>query len=229
MTEVRAAAIVLGAGAGRRLGAEEPKAFIRIGGRPILAIAAAAAAASPAITALVVTAPLGYEDRAWGCLEGLGLPCAVVAGGDSRQASVRAALEVLPADVDVVVVHDAARPFAPPDLFTSVVRAVAAGADGAVPVVPIADTVKRVREGRILSTVDRDDLSLAQTPQGFPVGVLRAAHERAATDDEMATDDAMMLEEEATVVAVDGDPMNMKITTLFDLAQADARMGGGDA
>jgi 2-C-methyl-D-erythritol 4-phosphate cytidylyltransferase len=226
---VRAAAIVLGAGAGRRIGGEEPKAFLRIGGRPILAVAAAAAAASPAITTLIVTAPSGYEDRAWGCLEGLGLPCAVVPGGQSRRASVRAALQALPAAVDVVAVHDAARPFAPPDLFTSVVRSVAAGADGAVPVVPIADTVKRVRDGRVLTTVDRDDLALAQTPQGFPVDVLRAAHERAATDDEMVTDDAMLLEEEATIVAVDGDPMNMKITTLFDLAQADARMGGSGA
>jgi 2-C-methyl-D-erythritol 4-phosphate cytidylyltransferase/2-C-methyl-D-erythritol 2,4-cyclodiphosphate synthase len=227
VSEVRAAAIVLGAGAGRRVGAEEPKAFLTIGGRPILAVAAAAAVASPAIVALVVTAPAGYEDRAWGCVEGLGVPCAVVLGGTTRQASVRAALEQVPDDTEVVTIHDAARPFAPPDLFTAAVAAVTAGAAGAVPVVPVTDTVKRVRSDAVIGTLDRDELALAQTPQAFRLDVLRAAHERAEREGVRATDDAMLLEGDGRVAAIPGDPMNVKITTLLDLAFADARMGGG--
>jgi 2-C-methyl-D-erythritol 4-phosphate cytidylyltransferase len=228
VSEVRAAAIVLGAGAGRRVGAEEPKAFLTIGGRPILSVAAAAAVASPAISALVVTAPAGYEDKAWGCVEGLGVPCAVVVGGATRQASVRAALDAVPADTEVVTIHDAARPFAPPDLFTATVAAVAAGADGAIPVVPVTDTVKRVRSGTVVDTLDRMELALAQTPQAFRLGLLRAAHERAERDGARVTDDAMLLERDGNVVAIPGDPMNVKITTLLDLAIAEARMGGGD-
>jgi len=229
VTEERAVAIVLAAGAGRRVGAEQPKAFLPIGGRPILAVAAAAAAASPAIDALIVTAPAGYEDPALACVEGLPVPAIVVAGGSSRQESVRLALAALGSDVTVVVVHDAARPFAPPDLFTEVVRAVLDGADGAVPVVPVTDTVKRIHGGRVVATVDRRDLGLAQTPQAFRVSTLRAAHEAAAVDGVEVTDDAMLLEGEGVVAEVPGDPMNVKVTTLLDLAQADARMGGGDA
>jgi 2-C-methyl-D-erythritol 4-phosphate cytidylyltransferase len=225
----RAVAIVLAAGAGRRLGAELPKAFLPVGGRPMLAMAAAAAAASPAVVAVVVTAPRGYEDAARSCVEGLSLPCRVVTGGDSRQASVRAALEVLGDDVDVVAVHDAARPFAPPDLFTAVVDTVADGADAAVPVVPVTDTVKRVDDGRVAGTVDRRELGLAQTPQAFRLALLRAAHAKAAADGTVVTDDAMLLESEAQVLAVPGDPGNVKITTLLDLARAEERMGSAGA
>ena len=223
---VRAAAILLAAGAGKRIGATRPKAFLPIGERPMLSVAAAAAAASPRIGALVVAAPPGYEDEARSSVEGLSLPTTVLTGGRTRQASVRAALSALAPDADVVVVHDAARPFAPPDLFTEVIRAVEAGADGAIPVVPVTDTVKRLDGIRVVDTIDRTELANAQTPQAFRVGVLRAAHERAVTDGEAVTDDAALLERTATVVAVVGDPMNFKITTLLDLARAEARMGG---
>jgi 2-C-methyl-D-erythritol 4-phosphate cytidylyltransferase len=222
----RAAAIVLAAGAGRRLGAEVPKAFLSIGERPILAVAAAAAVASGAIDALVVTSPAGYETVAGGSVEGLGVPTTIVTGGATRQASVRAALAVLGSDVGIVAIHDAARPFAPPDLFRAVVEAVRAGADGAVPVVAVTDTVKRLEGDRIAATLDRSELALAQTPQAFRVDALRAAHERAAAEGIEVTDDAMLLEPDATVVAVPGDPMNFKVTTLLDLAHAEARMGG---
>ncbi|MBA3764226.1 MAG: 2-C-methyl-D-erythritol 4-phosphate cytidylyltransferase, partial [Actinobacteria bacterium] len=97
-----AVAIVLAAGAGRRLGAEEPKAFLLIGGRPILAVATGAAAASPAVSSVVVTAPAGWEDRARECVEGCGLPVVVVTGGSTRLASVLAALEVVPPETQVV-------------------------------------------------------------------------------------------------------------------------------
>lgn len=224
-----ATAIVLAAGAGRRLGAEVPKAFLPLGpaagARPILALAVAAAAASPSIGAVVVTAPAGYEDDARASVEGLAVPVLVVTGGTSRQASVLRALAALGSDAEVVAVHDAARPFAPPDLFTSVVRAVAAGADGAVPVLAVSDTVKRVEDGVVRGTLDREGLGLAQTPQAFRVAALRAAHERAAAEGLEVTDDAMLLEADGDVVAVAGDPMNYKITTLLDLARARARMG----
>lgn len=222
--EQRAVAVVLAAGAGRRLGAELPKAFLPVGDRPMLTIAVAAAAASPLISAVVVTAPQGYEDVARGCVDGLAVPIRVVIGGATRQASVRAALEAIGSDVDIVVVHDAARPFAPPDLFTEVVRAVANGADGAVPIVPMTDTVKRIAAGRVAATIDRDELGLAQTPQAFRVDVLTTAHARAAADGREVTDDAALLERDGRVVAVPGDPMNFKVTTLLDLARAEARM-----
>jgi 2-C-methyl-D-erythritol 4-phosphate cytidylyltransferase len=224
--DVPAAAILLAAGAGKRIGATRPKAFLPIGERPMLSVAAAAAAASPRIGALVVAAPPGYEDEARSSVEGLSLPTTVLTGGRTRQASVRAALSALAPDANVVVVHDAARPFAPPDLFTEVIRAVEAGADGAIPVVPVTDTVKRLDGIRVVDTIDRTELANAQTPQAFRVGVLRAAHERAVTDGDAVTDDAALLERTATVVAVVGDPMNFKITTLLDLARAEARMGG---
>lgn len=221
----RAAAVILAAGAGRRLGAEVPKAFLPLGDRPILAVAAAAAAASPAISALVVTAPPGYEQDARACLEGLDVASVVVTGGRTRQASVRAALAALAEDVMVVAVHDAARPFASPDLFTTVVAAIVDGADGVVPVLPVTDTVKRVDGGRIVETVDRDALSLAQTPQAFRVSALRAAHAAAAASGAEVTDDAMLLEGGGTVVAVPGEPVNFKVTTMLDLVRARERMG----
>ncbi|MGZ5128732.1 MAG: 2-C-methyl-D-erythritol 4-phosphate cytidylyltransferase [Actinomycetota bacterium] len=225
-----AAAIVLAAGAGRRLGADEPKAFLSIGGRPILAVAAAAAAASGAVDELIVTAPEGFEDRARSCVESLGIPCTVIAGGDSRQASVSAALSVLSAGIELVAVHDAARPFAPPALFASVLEAIGDDADGAIPILPVADTVKRVLDGFVVTTVPREELALAQTPQAFRLDALRAAHARAAAAGLEVTDDAQALEAAGCLVrAIPGDPMNVKITTMLDLARAEARMGGADA
>ena len=225
-----AAAIVLAAGAGRRLGADEPKAFLSIGGRPILAVAAAAAAASDAVDELIVTAPPGFEDRARSCTEGLGIPCSVIPGGVSRQASVREALGALGEGIELVVVHDAARPFAPPALFVSVLEAIGDDADGAIPILPVADTVKRVLDGIVVTTIPRHELALAQTPQAFRLTALRAAHDRAAAAGLEVTDDAQALEAAGCLVrAIPGDPMNVKITTMLDLARADARMGGADA
>jgi 2-C-methyl-D-erythritol 4-phosphate cytidylyltransferase/2-C-methyl-D-erythritol 2,4-cyclodiphosphate synthase len=223
----RATAVVLAAGSGSRLGTDLPKAFLAIGGRSMLSIAATAAASSPAITGLVITVPAGEESRAAGHLRELVVPASVIRGGATRQASVRAALDVLEPDVEFVVVHDAARPFAAPSLFTAVVEAVVGGAIGAVPVVPVADTVKRVRDELVVETIDRGELALAQTPQAFRVDALRAAHERALSTGLEGTDDAMLLEGEAAVVAVPGDPSNFKVTTMFDLARAEAQMERG--
>jgi 2-C-methyl-D-erythritol 4-phosphate cytidylyltransferase len=223
----RAVAIVVAAGSGSRLGVEEPKAFLTIGGRPIVEVAVEEALGSPAIRAVVVVSPSGAEERMRAVLAAVASEAVVVAGGATRQASVRAGLAATPDDAEVVVVHDAARPFAAPELFTEVVGRVVSGADAAVPVLAIPDTIKRVRDGEVVSTEPRDDLVLAQTPQAFRAGLLRAYHERARTDGQEVTDDAALFEAAgANVVTVAGDPRNFKITTASDLALADALRGG---
>jgi 2-C-methyl-D-erythritol 4-phosphate cytidylyltransferase len=226
-----AVAVILAAGAGTRLGmTDQPKAFVPIGGRPMLAMAALAAAAAPAVRSLVVVAPAGWEDLAEGCVEFCGCPTTVVTGGSTRQASVRAALAAVDAEVSVVVIHDAARPFASPDLFTAAIEALDDQAQGVIPVVPVTDTVKHVQEGTVVATLDREHLGLAQTPQAFSAEVLRTAHGRAHEADLLLTDDAAVLELAGfRVRAILGDPMNTKITTFFDLAQAEARVSGIDA
>jgi 2-C-methyl-D-erythritol 4-phosphate cytidylyltransferase / 2-C-methyl-D-erythritol 2,4-cyclodiphosphate synthase len=222
--------ILLGAGAGRRLGAGEPKGFLPIGGRPILAVAAASAAASPLVRGLVVTFPPGWEGRARACIEALGTEARFVEGGESRQASVRAALAEVPGAIEIVAVHDAARPFAPPGLFEVVLEAVDGGADGAVPVLSVTDTVLRVRGEVVEGAEPREKLALGQTPQAFRTTILREAHAKAEAAGASFTDDASMLRWAGfDVRALPGDPANAKITTLADLAQADRRMrGGGD-
>jgi 2-C-methyl-D-erythritol 4-phosphate cytidylyltransferase len=147
----------------------------------------------------------------------------VVAGGDTRTASVRAGLEVVPDNTDVIVVHDGARPLAPPALFRSVVDAVMAGAAAAVPALSLVDTLKRVDDdGAVIATVDRDRLVTVQTPQAFQADVLRRAHEVGGD----ATDDAGLVEAQgATVRVVPGDQRNLKVTTPADLALARALVG----
>jgi 2-C-methyl-D-erythritol 4-phosphate cytidylyltransferase / 2-C-methyl-D-erythritol 2,4-cyclodiphosphate synthase len=220
--------ILLGAGAGRRLGAVEPKVFLPIGGRPILAVAAASAAASPLVRGLVVTFPPGWEGRARACIDALETDARFVEGGESRQASVRAALADVPGTVEIVAVHDAARPFAPPGLFEGVLEAVDGGADGAVPVLSVTDTVLRVRGEVVEGAEPRERLALGQTPQAFRTTILREAHAKAEAAGASFTDDASMLRWQGfDVRALPGDPANVKITTLADLSQADRRMGGG--
>lgn len=229
MEPAGAIVILLGAGAGRRLGAAEPKALLSIGGRPMLGVAAAAAAASPLVGGLVVTFPPGWEGRARACVEDLGVPAELVEGGDSRQASVGVALAKVPGQVGIVAVHDAARPFASPELFARVVQAVADGADGAVPVLAVTDTVLRVRGEIVEGTEAREELALGQTPQAFRTSVLREAHAKADVAGASFTDDATMLRWAGFEVrAISGDPANVKITTIADLAHADRRMGGDD-
>ncbi len=163
----------------------------------------------------------------------------VVRGGATRSASVRAGLDEVPSSADVVVVHDAARPLADLALWRAVIDAVRAGADGAVPGLPMTDTVKRVDRSRpiglpvvgshvggsqvdiqrVVATVDRSDLVAVQTPQAFRTAALRAAH--VAGHD--ATDDAALLESTGgLVVVVPGDPRNLKVTTASDLVVANA-------
>ncbi len=219
MTE--AVALVLAAGEGERLG-RGPKAFLEVGGRSILSMAVAAAAASPTVDEIVVAVPAGFlEQVSRAIVPAVPKRCRAVLGGRNRQDSVRLALETVPADRPVIVCHDAARPFAAPELFSAVIAALADG-DGAVPVLPVPDTVKRVHDGYIESTVPREELKLAQTPQAFAGPALRDAHERGAAAGMRCTDDAALLEWAGyRVRAVPGEPVNFKITTAEDLARAE--------
>ena len=224
--EPSAVAIVPAAGAGDRMGTDAPKAFLTLGSGPILALAALAVCACPAISALVVAVPDGWQERAELALGHQRVRSTIVLGGPSRQASVRAALDAIPAGPDIVVVHDAARPFASADVFGRVLDAIADGAEAAVPVVPVLDTVVRVRADALAGTEPRDELSLAQTPQAFRIGTLREAHGKAEASGLSFTDDASMVRWAGFEVrAVPGDPANRKITTPADLAEARRRIG----
>jgi 2-C-methyl-D-erythritol 4-phosphate cytidylyltransferase len=199
--------IVVGGGSGRRFGG--PKQFERIAGRRVIDLACEAAASASDGVVVVVPPQLADREHA-------------VAGGETRSASVRAGLSAVPDEATIICVHDAARPFATPALFRGVVEAVVAGADGAVPGVPVADTIKVVDPaGVVLATPERESLVAVQTPQAFRAQVLRRAH--AAGDD--GTDDATLVERQGgRVVVVPGEPGNRKLTHPDDLAWARRRV-----
>jgi len=211
-------AIVLAAGSGSRLGSGEPKALLAVAGVPMV-VRAVRSVASVA-GEVVVAAPAGSEDRVREAFGAAG-EVRIVTGGPTRQASVRAALEAVSPECEIIVVHDAARPFATTELAATVISMVARGDDGAVPVVAIPDTVKRVRGGQVFATEDRSELGLAQTPQAFRASVLRRAHARAEAAGLDLTDDAALVEWAGHRVAVvPGEPGNFKITTVADLERA---------
>jgi 2-C-methyl-D-erythritol 4-phosphate cytidylyltransferase len=223
-----AVAVIVAAGSGTRLGRDEPKALLTIGGRPLVVVAVERALASPSIAGVVVAAPAGFEDRVREVLASNAGSSVVVTGGATRQRSVAAGMNAVDERTDVVVVHDAARPFASPELFTAVVDAVRAGADAAVPILPLVDTVKRVRDGSIVGTEPRDELAIAQTPQACRIELLRDGLEKAEESGLDFTDDAGLLEwAGASVRTVAGEPGNFKITTAMDLARADEILGAG--
>lgn len=211
-------------GSGRRFGG--PKQYLHLAGRPVAAWSVDAARSASDGVVLVVPAddlrPGGADGRGGSPVRDLGAD-RIVAGGATRSDSVRAGLAAVPADADIIVVHDAARPLAGPALFSAVVDAVrSGGADGAIPVVPVADTLKRVADGWVRETVDREGLVSVQTPQAFVAATLRAAHRGAGE----GTDDASLLERVgATVRTVDGDPRNVKLTRPEDLRMAESMIG----
>jgi 2-C-methyl-D-erythritol 4-phosphate cytidylyltransferase / 2-C-methyl-D-erythritol 2,4-cyclodiphosphate synthase len=227
MERARAVAVVVAAGSGTRVGAPGPKALLTIGGRSLVAVAVERALASPSIGGVVVAAPPGFEAWVREALTSSTGSIAVVTGGTTRQRSVAAGLNEVDAHAEVVVVHDAARPFASAELFTAVVDAVLAGADAAVPVLPLVDTVKRVRDGSIVGTEPRDELAFAQTPQACRAELLRDGLKMAEESGLDFTDDAGLLEWlGASVRTVPGEPWNFKITTAMDLTRADEILGG---
>ena len=212
-------AIVVAGGSGSRFGHDVPKQFATLGGLRLLDWALFAAGA--ACTGVVAVLPTAHLDAT--------LPVGVVAvaGGTTRSRSVRAGLAAVPPEAEIVVVHDAARPLASEALFERVIGAVRDGADGAVPGVPVPDTVKRVNAaGQVVETPDRATLRAVQTPQAFAAAVLRRAH--AAGGD--ATDDAALVEAiGGSVVVVEGDPANLKVTGQDDLARAELLLDRRDA
>lgn len=212
------AVLVPAAGAGVRLGPGAPKALRLLAGEPLLVHAVRRVAAAPSVRLIVVAAPPDDVDAV---RELLGSGILVVAGGTDRQSSVRRALEAVPADCPIVLVHDAARALTPPDLVESVAAAVRDGADAVIPVLPVVDTIKQVGDdGVVHGTVDRGVLRAVQTPQGFRRDVLVAAHEAAM---DPLTDDAGLVEKAGgTVHCVPGSDHALKITRPIDLTLAKA-------
>ena len=178
---MRTAAIVPAAGRGERLGPGVPKALRLLGGVPLLVHAVRALVQSRLVDVVVVAAPPGDVAAVRGLLDDHELPkdVEVVAGGSTRQESVRLALVSLPEDVDVVLVHDAARPLVPAELVDAVAQAVRAGADAVVPTLPVTDTVKRVNEhGDVVGTLDRSIAARRADAAGLPPERARAVARR---------------------------------------------------
>ncbi|MCP3759476.1 2-C-methyl-D-erythritol 4-phosphate cytidylyltransferase [Streptomyces sp. TBY4] len=229
----RTAAVIPAAGRGVRLGPGAPKALRTLGGTPMLIHAVRAMARSRAVAVVVVVAPSDGTAEVRRLLDEHALPerteILVVPGGETRQESVRAGLDALPADITAVLIHDAARPLVPVDTVDSIVEAVRDGAPAVVPALPLADTVKEVEPGRpgepepVVATPVRARLRAVQTPQGFDLATLRLAHEKVALDGEGATDDAGMVEQlGVTVVVVPGHEEAFKVTRPLDLVLAEA-------
>ncbi|WP_045744537.1 MULTISPECIES: 2-C-methyl-D-erythritol 4-phosphate cytidylyltransferase [Actinoplanes] len=212
------AVVVPAAGAGLRLGPGAPKALRLLDGEPLLVHAIRRIAAAPSVRMIVVAAPPAGVDDVRALLDRIA-PVTVVAGGAERQESVAAALAVVPDDIGVVLVHDAARCLAPVSLFERVAAAVRDGADAVIPTLPVVDTIKEAApDGTVLGTVDRSVLRAVQTPQGFRAPVLRAAHAAAA---DAHTDDAGAVEKLGhPVLCVPGSDLALKITRPLDLVVA---------
>jgi 2-C-methyl-D-erythritol 4-phosphate cytidylyltransferase len=200
--------IVVAGGTGSRFG--RAKQFELVGSQRVIDHAVDAARTSS--RGVVVVVPPDDADLEGG-----------VAGGATRSESVRAGLAAVPAEATIICVHDAARPFASARLFAAVIKAVTDGADGAVPGVPVTDTIKRIdSENLVIETPRRDALVAVQTPQAFRASVLREAH----AGGREATDDAALVEScGARVVVVTGELTNRKITHLDDLAWARDQAG----
>lgn len=209
-------AVLVAAGRGERFGDDRPKAFANLAGRPLLAESLERLEASDWVEALVVVAPSEWEEPSILLAEeiGAGKVHAAVTGGATRSDSVRAGLAEVPEEAAVVVVHDAARPLLPEDVLERVVTGLGDGWDGAVPALPLADTVKRADGAAVAETVDRTALYVAQTPQAFLAESLR----RALAGEREGTDCAALVEAAGgRIRLVEGDRRLVKVTTPADL------------
>jgi 2-C-methyl-D-erythritol 4-phosphate cytidylyltransferase len=222
------ACVLVAAGEGRRLGSPIPKAFVDLEGRSLLVRSLEALLAEPRLTTAVVVVPAGYGAEAQRHVDVQlrhGTTIGIAFGGRERQQSVQAGLAQLPDDCDIVLVHDAARPFVRSHTVAACLDA--ALARGAVTsAVQPTDTVKEVDpDGAVVRTLDRGCLRLVQTPQAFRLGVLRRAHAEAEREGFLATDDAALVERYGSPVwTVPGDADNLKITTRADLDWARWRL-----
>jgi 2-C-methyl-D-erythritol 4-phosphate cytidylyltransferase len=210
-------AVLAAAGRGERLGGDRPKAFAKLRGRPLLAESLERLEASGWVDAIVIVAPPGWEEPAILLAEELACSkvVACVAGGETRAESVRAGAAEVNEDAAVIVVHDAARPALAEEVLERVLTALNEGWDGAVPALPLTDTIKRVRDGQVVETLPRGELAAAQTPQAFLAPILREA---LAGDLAGATDCAALVEARGgRVTTVPGDPRLLKVTDAADL------------
>ena len=213
-------AVLAAAGSGERLGGKRPKAFVRLGDQPLLAESLSRLDASAWIEAIVVVAPPGWEEPTILLAEelGCGKVSACVTGGPTRADSVRLGLAEVPPGVAVVLVHDAARPLLEDSVVGRVVAALGEGWDGAVPALPVSDTVKRVDGERVVETLPRDQLRVVQTPQAFVADVLRGA----LTGSDWTDCSAAVEAAGGRVKIVEGDPRLLKITDEADLERVAA-------
>jgi 2-C-methyl-D-erythritol 4-phosphate cytidylyltransferase len=221
---VNASAIVVAAGSGTRLGLAKPKAFVSIGHQSLLQRVLQTISMVQAVGEVVITVPPGLQKlaRAEAETARVQIPVKITEGGAERQDSVWIALMLTSAESDLIVVHDAARPFATPAMFSACIDT-AARSGTAIVAIPVADTLKQIANGTIVTTVARDGLWQAQTPQAFSRELLMMAHERAAREGITATDDAQLCEQLGIdVKVVIGSALNLKITTLDDLRIAEA-------
>jgi 2-C-methyl-D-erythritol 4-phosphate cytidylyltransferase len=210
-------ALLVAAGAGERLGADRPKAFVGLGELPLLAEPLRRLDESEWIDAIVVAVPGGWEEPAILLAEELsaGKVVAAVAGGETRAESVRTALAEVPDEALVALVHDAARPLVTDEVIGRVLAPLSEGWDGVVPAIPLVDTVKTVEGRGVTGTLTRENLVAVQTPQAFSVAALRSAY---TGDLAGATDCSSLVEAQGGRIAwVEGDPRLLKVTTLADL------------
>jgi 2-C-methyl-D-erythritol 4-phosphate cytidylyltransferase len=210
-------AILAAAGSGERLGLDRPKAFASLNDRPLIAEPLERLDGSDWIEGIVVAAPPEWEEPCILVAEEVaaGKVAETVTGGESRSESVRTALAEIPEEATIVLVHDAARPVVPEEVIERLITALGDGWDGAVPVLPITDTVKRVDGEAVAETLDRDGLVTVQTPQAFVAPVLREA---LAGDVSGAPDCASLVEARGgRVRAVEGDQRLLKVTVPRDL------------
>ena len=212
-------ALVPAAGRGVRLGESTPKAFVPVGGVPMIRRAVDGLLASGVVDRVVVVVPADLVGLAQSLLPDA---VSVIVGGAERLESVRAGIDAA-GDADFFLVHDAARALTPPELIRRVVEQLRTGSTGVVPALPVTDTVKSVdASGLVTGTPARADLRAVQTPQGFTAGVLRRAYD-GVLDGDPATDDAGLVERLGEpVMTIVGDPLAFKITTPLDLVLANA-------
>jgi len=225
VTNTLAWVVVCAAGVGGRLGGKRPKAFAALAGRPLLAESLERLDGCESIEGLVVAAPPDWEEATILLSEelGCGKVSAVVRGGSERGESVRLALAEIPEDAAFVLVHDAARPLVSAEVVRRVLEPLEQGWDAVVPALPLADTVKRVENERVVETLERNSLVAVQTPQAFRAGALRAAY---AGEHDEATDCATLVERQGgRVLCVEGDRRLHKVTTPEDLALVESWLG----
>jgi len=222
--------VIAAAGSGERLGAGGPKAFVELGGRPMLAWSLLAFGAAESIGEIVVAAPPGSEDRVGAIAIEANVEGRVTPGGDARSQSVGRALDLV--DSDLVVVHDAARPLTQGSLVDEIVARLAGDTDlaGVVAAAPVTDTIKEASHARrVIRTPERDHLWAAQTPQAFRTDVLRAAIAQHPDLLGTVSDDAMLVERAGGEVLLHRTPSeNLKVTTPLDLRIAEMLLADRD-